>query len=110
MRRSPPMTPADTCRRLVAAVDARDWTTAAAIVDERTVVADHRELPFEGHGATMLEVWRSALTPRPDARASIEVVDDAADAALVRLSFGEPGRELSVHVVTEVVDGRVTRF
>jgi len=104
------MTAAAVCRRLIEATDQRDWATAAEIVDHSTEVTDHRDLPYEGHGARMLDVWRSAFTPRPDARASIEVLEDAPDRALARVSFGEPGRELTVHVIAEVAENRITRF
>src|SRR5205085_9281822 len=98
------------CRRLIAAVDGRDWATAATLLDERTVVTDHRDLPFIGDGRAMLEVWRSAFGSVPDARAELDVLDDDETAAVVRMRFGEPGRRLAVHVVAEIRDGRVARF
>ena len=95
---------------MVDALNARDWRTLEAMLDERTVVADHRELPFEGTGATMLRVWRSVFEEAPTGRAELDVLEDAGDRAVVRLRMGDEEGRLQIRAVVEVADGHVARF
>ena len=104
------MSAADVCRQMVEALNARDWRALAASLDERTEVTDHRERPFEGTGARMLGVWRSVFDTTPSARADLEVLDRADDAALVRLGIGDDEGRLVVHAVVEVQGAHVARF
>jgi len=91
-------------------MNARDWATAQTIVDARTVVDDHREMPFEGDGASMLAVWRSTFDAISTGRVDFEVLDEKPDAALVRAGFGDAQGQLVVHAVVEVAGGRMARF
>jgi hypothetical protein len=98
------------CRRLVDALNARDWRALEAMLDERTAVTDHRELPFEGTGATMLAVWRSTFESTPSALADLEVLEDGDAEALVLLGMGDDDGRLAVHAVVMTDGDRVTRF
>jgi len=106
----PRMDAAATCQRLIAAVNARDWAAAGAIVDADTEVTDHRDLPFTGTGADMLGVWRSTFDRNAAVEAGLDVVDTAGDRALVRMTLGDPEGRLTVHVVAAVRDGRIATF
>jgi SnoaL-like domain len=101
---------ADTCQRLIDAVNARDWAAAGAMVDAETKVSDHRDLPFTGTGADMLGVWRATFDANADARAHLDLLDADDDRALARMRFGDPEGELAVHVVAQVAGGRITTF
>jgi hypothetical protein len=100
----------DVCRRMVDALNARDWGVLEAMLDERTAVTDHRELPFEGTGATMLAVWRSTFASTPSARADLEVLEDGDAEALVLLGMGDDQGHLAVHAVVATDGARVARF
>src|SRR5438874_1866401 len=104
------MTATATCRRLVDALNARDWPAAAAIVNQDTKVTDHRDLPFTGTGADMLSVWRSTFDTNAGVQAGLDVIDANQERALLRLTFGDPEGELAVHVVATVRDGRIATF
>jgi hypothetical protein len=104
------MSAADACQRLIDAVDARDWATAARVLDARTEVTDHRDLPFEGTGADVLRVWRATFDGNAAARARLDVLDADDHHALVRMRFGDDEGELTVHVVAEVDSGHIDRF
>jgi hypothetical protein len=95
---------------MVDALNARDWRALGQLLDERTVVEDHRELPFVGHGAAMLGVWRSAFEASPTGVADLEVLEASDHAALLRLGVGDEEGLLVVHAVVEVGDGRIARF
>ena len=104
------MTAAEVCQRLCDALNVRDWTAAAAFLDARTVVQDHREMPFEGDGARMLRIWRSTFDAVSTGRADFEVLDATPGRALVRTSFGDEQGQLVVHCIVDVADDRITRF
>jgi hypothetical protein len=95
---------------MVDALNARDWPALAGMLDARTAVVDHRDLPFEGDGARMLALWRSVFDSTPTGTADLEVLDAREGAAVFRLGMGDEEGRLVVHAVAEVDDGHITRF
>jgi hypothetical protein len=96
--------------QMVDAINARDWTTLARMLDERTVVEDHRDLPFEGDGARMLGVWRSVFDTTATGTADLDVLEARDDAAVIRLGLGDEEGRLAVHAAVAVDGERITRF
>jgi hypothetical protein len=104
------MTAAELCRRLADAMNARDWGTAATMIDARTVVDDHRDLPFEGDGARMLGIWRSTFDAISTGRVEFDVLEQTPALALVRAGFGDEQGKLVVYGIVEVAGDHMARF